>query len=203
LYEQVKTLYEAWDNVMWMDALSWNTVGDGCRMAMFTEDMGEIVGAFVSNEGPPDSIEIPEIWYPEKYLTSRKQEARAMQEHWCATKRALYRSQQLEFEYTKWVDPMGEKVIDRREMLRKIIDQYSKNMEFLNQQARLRELDLDLEKLVDFDADKFPAFDKMPFTRTDEEERLSKGCEHVVKRCEYLLSKIEHKMKSKGSWIAG
>jgi hypothetical protein len=189
-YDQIKTLYEAWDHLTWVDALSWHSISEGCRMAVLTE-CGDVIGAQFTNEGPKDSIEIPEVWYPERYLASRKAEARTIQEHWAFTKRALYKGRQLEYHYTNWVNPKDDKVCKRRELLTGIVDEFRQHVKFLESHARFREF-----TKAGYDEESFPNLDDVPLVLTDDEQDMHRKCVAVLDRYEAELAKLDRNLKS-------
>jgi len=189
-YDQIKTLYEAWDHLLWVDALSWHSVDDGNRMAMFTE-MGEVVMAMLSSEGPENSIDIPEVWYPERYLTSRKDEARKLQEQWVFTKKALYKYLQLEYQYNNWTHPQTNRVQKRQAMLEAIIDVHKKQCQFLESRAIFRAV-----SASGFDEEANTDLNSLPWTFNEEEQRLYDDSMATLHKYEAELKNLETRLHS-------
>lgn len=189
-YEQTKTLYEAWDWLVWNESMTWTEIGPDTKMVVL-DDMGEVMTVVIDGDGPPESMDVPEIWYPERYLEGRKEEARAMQEHLAWVFRGLYQAESSEYEYTKWVDPKTNKVYDKREMLEKTIREYESHVQYLDGLGRFRELQKsdDVEK-------QYIRLEDVPCAKTEAEQELSKGSQQLVQRCKWLLSQIEEKMHS-------
>ncbi|KAF6836161.1 ubiquitin interaction domain-containing protein [Colletotrichum plurivorum] len=188
-YEQAKTLYEAWDWLVWNDCLTWTEITPETKMVVL-EDMGEVMTVVIDGEGPPESMDMPAVWYPERYLSERKEEARVIQEHLAWVHRGLYQAQSLEYEYTNWIDPKTNKPHNKRDMLQKTIQEYEGQIEYLTGRARFREL----QKSNDFVKD-YMHLESVPCVLTEDEEELSKQAERVVKRCKWLLADLDEKMK--------
>nr|XP_036582889.1 ubiquitin interaction domain-containing protein [Colletotrichum truncatum]KAF6791785.1 ubiquitin interaction domain-containing protein [Colletotrichum truncatum] len=188
-YEQTTTLYEAWDWLVWNDAMTWTEITPDTKMVVL-DDMGDVMTIVIDGDGPPESMDVPEVWYPERYLEGRKEEAKVIQEHLAWVLKGLYQAESSEYDYTKWIDPKTNKVYEKREMLEKTIKEYESHVQYLDGLGRFRELQKsdDAEK-------QYIRLEDVPCVKTDDEEELARNSEHVVKRCKWLLSDIDEKMK--------
>ncbi|EQB45037.1 ubiquitin interaction domain-containing protein [Colletotrichum gloeosporioides Cg-14] len=187
-YEKTKTLYEALDWVVWNDACTWTEITPETKM-VYLDDIGEVMIMAIDGTEPPESMDIPEVWYPERYLAGRKEEARVIQEHIAWVFNRLYKAGSMEYEATNWVDNDTYKVYDVKEMLEKTIKEYEGQVQYLDGLGRFREL----QKLADDEKQSVRPED-VPCVKTAEEEELSKTAEQMVKRCRQLLSEQEAKL---------
>ncbi|KAK1972823.1 ubiquitin interaction domain-containing protein [Colletotrichum sublineola] len=193
-YEQTKTLYDAWNWVVWHESMTWAELQPNMGMVVL-DDLGEVMTVNIDGEDPPEKLEIPEVWYPERYTESRKEEARVIQEHLAWISRALYEARSKEFELTKWIDPKTDKLHDKEEMLEKTIKEYQSHVQYLDGLGRFREL----QKLEDEDEKQYTRPEDVPCVKTEAEEELAKSSQQVVDRCMWELSQLRE-MKKKLDW---
>ncbi|KAF5008094.1 hypothetical protein FDECE_5620 [Fusarium decemcellulare] len=190
-YDTIKTLYESLDHVMWSDTLSWENIHEGSKMAFFKE-MGEVLVLNISGDGPDDSIEIPTELYPEKYLTSRKDEARRLQKGWCQTKREINRLiGEKERVYRLWDDWDNGKYDDKRELIRKALEQWGEYRSYLENLSRFQAM----EKSA-FDTDKYPDYRAAPCDMDESTMQQHQAVTDVIQFSEKFLEDIDSKMKS-------
>ncbi|CRK47817.1 hypothetical protein BN1723_016794, partial [Verticillium longisporum] len=121
-WSQVESFYDVWDCLAWDESMTWQEIKDDTKMTVFRE-MGEIMTVLLDGDCP-DTIDIPEVWYPERYLEARKEDARAIQEQLAWALARLYDATALEHEYKNWDDPVTHKQHDRRELLVQAVEQY-------------------------------------------------------------------------------
>ncbi|EFQ27956.1 ubiquitin interaction domain-containing protein [Colletotrichum graminicola M1.001] len=188
--EQTKTLYDAWNWIVWHESMTWAELQPNMGMVVL-DDMGEIMTVNIDAEDPPEKLEIPEVWYPERYLVSRKEEARVCQEHLAWISRALYEANSKEFDLTKWVDPKTDKLHDKEEMLEKTIKEYESHVQYLDGLGRFREL----QKLENEDEKQYTRLEDVPCVKTEAEEALAKSSQQVVDRCVWELSQLRETKK--------
>ncbi|KAK1983471.1 ubiquitin interaction domain-containing protein [Colletotrichum cereale] len=189
-YEQTKTLYDAWNWIVWHESMTWAELQPNMGMVVL-DDMGEVMTVNIDGEDPPEKLEIPEVWYPERYLESRKEEARVCQEHLAWISRALYEARSKEFELTKWIDPRTDKLHDKEEMLEKTIKEYESHVQYLDGLGRFREL----QKLDNEDEKQYTRLEDVPCVKTEAEEELAKSSQRVVDRCMWELSQLKETKK--------
>ncbi|GJC82059.1 hypothetical protein ColLi_04897 [Colletotrichum liriopes] len=189
-YEQTKTLYDAWNWIVWHESMTWAELQPNMGMVVL-DDMGEVMTVNIDGEDPPEKLEIPEVWYPERYLESRKEEARVCQEHLAWVSRALYEARSKEYELTKWIDPKTDKIHDKEEMLEKTIKEYESHVQYLDGLGRFREL----QKLDNEDEKQYMRLEDVPCVKTEAEEELAKSSQQVVDRCVCELSQLKETKK--------
>ncbi|KAM4056354.1 ubiquitin interaction domain-containing protein [Hirsutella rhossiliensis] len=189
-YANIKTLYESLDHIMWSDVLSWSEMHEGSKMAMF-KDMGDVMVIKISGDGPEDAIDIPEELYPEKYLLTRKDEARRIQKGWCETKQAIQRIAQGEQELYEWRNDWNHQSFDKRGMILKVIGQWKTYREYLAGRGRFRGMEES-----GFDTDKYPDYRTAPCQMDDEEKQHHQAVEDVLQMAERALADIEEKLKA-------
>ncbi|KAF4976047.1 hypothetical protein FZEAL_7225 [Fusarium zealandicum] len=189
-YSFIKTLYESLDHVMWSDTLGWDRIHEGSKMAFFKE-MGEVLVLNIGGDGPENSIEIPEELYPEKYLTSRKEEARRIQYGWCETKQEMERilGEQNSI-YRLWEDWDNGKFDDKRELIKKASEQWREYGDYLESLARFQAMEKS-----GFDTDKYPDYRAAPSDMDGETQEQHDKVAQVIRFSEQLLTDIEAKMK--------
>ncbi|KAF4995073.1 hypothetical protein FGRMN_5368 [Fusarium graminum] len=187
-YRCIKTLYEALDHVMWSDTLGWDRIHEGSKMAFFKE-MGEVLVLNTAGDGPEDSIEIPQELYPEKYLQSRKDEARRIQRGWCQTKeemtRLLSEKESLYRMKETWDNGNAD---DKRALLRKTADQWGEYKNYLESFARFRTLENS-----GFDTNKYPDYHAAPPDVDDITNEQHGTVMDVIDYSEKLLADLESK----------
>ncbi|KAF9881205.1 ubiquitin interaction motif protein [Colletotrichum karsti] len=184
-YEHTKTLYEVWDWLVWSDPLTWQEFTPGSKMVVLSE-MGEVI-TFLLDGDTPETIDIPEVWYPERYLEHRKNEARVIQEHIIWVLDNLFKAREDEYNSLHWLD--GNKPYDKREMLEKTIKEYEGQVRYLDGLGRFREL-----QKSDDGENAYTRLEEGPSILTEEEGRLSQTAKQVVARCKQLLSEIDSKL---------
>ncbi|KAG7148614.1 hypothetical protein HYQ46_002526 [Verticillium longisporum] len=128
-WSQVESFYDVWDCLAWDESMTWQEIKDDTKMTVFRE-MGEIMTVLLDGDCP-DTIDIPEVWYPERYLEARKEDARAIQEQLAWALARLYDATALEHEYKNWDDPVTHKQHDRRELLVQAVEQYEGFVKYL------------------------------------------------------------------------
>ncbi|KAM0291650.1 hypothetical protein ACHAO9_003777 [Fusarium lateritium] len=189
-YRFIKTLYESLDHVMWGDTLGWDKIHEGSKMAFFRE-MGEVFVLNTAGDGPEDSIEIPQELYPEKYLMSRKDEARRIQRGWCQTKEEMTRiSDEKEQLYRLKEAWDSGKIDDKRVLLKKTADQWGEYKSYLESFARFRTLESS-----GFDTNKYPDYRTAPPDVDDITHKLHGTVVDVTDYSEKLLADLETRMQ--------
>lgn len=190
-YVNIKTLYESLDYIMWNDALSWNEVHEGSKMGMFKE-MGEVLAIKIGGDGPEDSIDIPAELYPEKYLASRKEEARKIQIAWCETKTALVKIAQEEQHLQEWKNDLDHISYDKKEMIQKIQNQWKAFGEFLESSGRYQQMEAS-----GFDTKRYPDYRAAPCQMNDGQKLLNEKVEEVLHLSQRILSDMETRMEGR------
>ena len=79
-HKNLKSLYDVLDYEIWKQALEdyFYTSMEHQTMSLFS-DMGDVLVMTVADQFRSTAFEIPEVWYPERYLWSRKKEAIGIQ----------------------------------------------------------------------------------------------------------------------------
>ncbi|KAF4336805.1 hypothetical protein FBEOM_9316 [Fusarium beomiforme] len=189
-YDCIKTLYEALDHVMWSDTLGWDKIHEGSKMAFFKK-MGEVLVFNTTGDGPSDSFEVPMEFYPERYLMSRKDEARRIQHGWCQTKeqtrRILDEKEQLFHLRSTW----GNATDDKRAVLQRATDQWNGYKSYLEYFLRFKTLEKS-----GFDTDKYPDYRTAPLDVDDTVYPQSRKVAGVIDYSESLLADLEARMRS-------
>lgn len=113
-WTEVKSLNDMWDNLFWNDALSWQEVNSQTKMTTL-DDMGEVLTLRIDCDSTqfPGSIDVPNVWYPERYLFARKEAGRQIQEQMAWAAAARYKGLHLQAILGQWEDPKTGKVWQR------------------------------------------------------------------------------------------
>ncbi|PHH70585.1 hypothetical protein CDD80_5903 [Ophiocordyceps camponoti-rufipedis] len=188
-YENIKTLYESLDHIMWNHVLSTGELNENSKMAMFRQ-MGEVLIMKVTGSGPEDSFEIPKEFYPERYLASRKHEATRIQRAWCDCKTRLERLSEREKKEVDvnldWNQSLTKKV-----MFQKVIERCSLYSEYLESRGKFRAMEAS-----GFDTDKYPDYRAAPSDMTKEEEKHHDDVKSALAKAEDALADLDKKLQA-------
>lgn len=176
-YAGVTNLYGLLDSFMWTEGLE---RGDEpiskCRMATL-QDEAEVFTINFGGVGPVVSLEIPEVFYRERWLSSRKEEALKIMNE-------LHKLKKLEFEANQeklrlWNAPgLG----DKRSFLINVGERFDGYREYLNGRARFTAVEES-----GFDTDKYPEYHMAPCELTDEEKALDTKLEEAADAAQKTL----------------
>lgn len=186
-YAHIKTLYEAIDYLMWGDVLSWHDADETAKIAMF-RNMGEVLTIKISNEGPLDSFDIPEELYPERYLASRKEEAKRIASTLLETKNALASVTTEERRLQEWQDDWNQLAFNKMDMVHKAKDQWTAFSDYLETAGRFQAMEAE-----GFDTTKYPNYRDAPCRMTEEQAKHSEQVNKVLLLTERILSDMEAK----------
>jgi hypothetical protein len=176
---------------MWNDALTWNEIHEGTKMATFKQT-GETLVLKVSGDGPEDSIDIPLELYPEKYLSGRKNEAGRIQAAWVETKVQGERLRQAEQTLTMWRDEWNNKTYDKKDLVQKAGLQWQTYREYLEGLGRFRSMEES-----GFDTDKYPVYHAAPVQADEQESLHQQKIDEAVRVTEKLVEDIDKRLQCK------
>lgn len=163
-YESIKTLYEAIDHVLWSDTSASGMIDQESRMAMF-KGLGEVLVLKIGAEGPAQEIDVPVELYPERWMSTRKDEARRIQRGLCEIQQALQQANESGRRLNEYRDNLNHQVFDKRELIRQTNERWGVYADFLEDTARFRGM-----KDSGFDTDKYPTYRGAPLRMDDEEQ---------------------------------
>lgn len=189
-WSQTETFYDVWDCLAWEEAMSWQELKDDTKMTVFRE-MGDVITVLLGGNCPL-SMDIPDVWYPERYLESRKEDARSIQEQLAWTLGKLYEATAKEHELKRWDDPMTLKAYDKRDMLVKAIEKYEGYSKYLDGLAEFRDAEPP-EPVEGIAVD----LDSLPILMTDTEQGFREKTATLVARCKQQLAELDAKVESK------
>ncbi|KAM0297853.1 hypothetical protein HYE67_003343 [Fusarium culmorum] len=189
-YKCIKTLYEALDHVMWSDTLGSETINEDSKVAFFKE-MGEVLVLDIGCDGPKDPIEIPQEFYPEKYMISRRDHARRIQYGWRQTKKEMAR---LEKEKEK-IDHLAEawvtdKAKTKSDLLKRSAEQWEGYKSYLDGLGKFQALEKS-----GFDTSKYPDYHQAVPDRDGATEEQYQTVEEVIQYSKNLLESLEKRIK--------
>ncbi len=189
-YDNIKTLYEALDHLMWSDVLSWNEPNEDSKMAMFKE-MGEVIAMQLTGAGPDDSLEIPTELYPEKYLTTRKHEAQRIQKAWRETDLAMRRIIGEEREVHEWRDDFNQLSYNKKVRMEKAVEQWKIFEKHLQSAGRFTGM-----QQSGFDTNRFPDYHEAPESLSEIQQQALDKVGDVLKLTERVLADVEKALDS-------
>lgn len=189
-YQDVTTLYEALDHLLWNDALSWDNFDDTTKMAVITST-GDVMAIKVGGDGPVESIEIPANFYPERWLASRRDEARRIQAAWVLTKRQMAAMALKGKAENQWLNDWGQLKHTRRDALEQGIAQWNVYGEYLEGAGRLETM-----RACQFDTDRFPDYHAAPATMNIECAVKRKKVDEVLKAAEKSMSELDEHIEN-------
>lgn len=191
-YQHITTLYEAIDHVMWSDMCQWNLLHEDTRMAMF-RDMGEVLVLKFCENGPTNSIEIPVELYPERWLSSRKDEARQIQKSWCEASKIIASTLNAGNAILQHRDAPTNKITGKADLLKKTEEQWRVLGEYLQSAARFKAMEES-----GFDTDKYPDYHAAPCAMGNGEAESFETVEAVLKWTDRARLGLEEKLQ--GMW---
>ncbi|PTB69575.1 hypothetical protein BBK36DRAFT_1165829 [Trichoderma citrinoviride] len=184
-YAHIKTLYEAFDHMMWSDILSWHDADEKAKIATVRK-MGEVLVIKVGNHGPQDSFDIPTHLYPERYLASRKEEARKIATAILETKNAIDSVTTEERRLQEWQDDWNQLSFNKQEMIREVQDQWKAFSDYLETAGRFQGMEA-----AGFDTSKYPNYRDAPCEMTEEQAKLSGQVSDVLLLTQRIMSDME------------
>lgn len=189
-YKCIKTLYEALDHVMWSDTLGLEAINQGSKVAYFKE-LGEILVLEITGDGPGRAIDIPCEFYPERYMMSRRDEARRIQYGWRQTKEDMARlekeKEELDCLKEIWITGNAK---TKSELLKKSTEQWEGYKSYLEGFGKFRALEKS-----GFDTTKYPDYHQAVPDYDDVTEKQYETVEEVLQYSKKLLERLERRMK--------
>ena len=189
--DKIKTIYEAIDHELWCDALGHRLIDQSTLMSVLT-DSGDIMGVRLEGEGPEDSIEVPLELYPERWLFTRKREAKLIQTGLVETQRAIdlvlgEREQLYELK-----DAVSLQTTDKRQMLKNSQEEWETYSAYLEGAGRFRAM-----AESGFDKHRYPTYRHASEEQDEEEDALREMAGSVVGWTEASLVDLQRRMAGK------
>lgn len=190
-WQNAETLYDAWDHLAWDEAISTGSVQDDTKMVVL-QNMGDVL-TIQLNRGCPASLDIPEVWYPERYLDVRKEEARAIQEQLAWASGKIEASGPIEWNLTRWQgESRSHGPENKRDILVKAIAKYETYWQYLEGLALFQEEDAAHAQTMLQQMGLEHLHPIMTASEADAREKIRK----VVEHCKRELTLLDAKMKS-------
>lgn len=189
--KSVKTIYELLDHVMWSDVLQ-EGLNAGSRMAMYRQ-FGEVMtikldGDCISEE----NIIISETLYPERWLESRKPDARRIQKEWARTKAELQKLEEERSRLQDFRDPVDGQLKNKTEDFKKQRTKWEIYASFLENRARFRVLEES-----NFDINQYPDYKSSPCRMSDQEQKSHDDCKTMLNWIDDSIRALEEREKSR------
>lgn len=165
----VSSLYDVMDHLMWSDVLNSGKPSSSARMATF-RNIGEVITLKLKQRGPPRFMDIPEVFYPERYTESRKEEARKIQHELASVNGEIADISLLKAQLGQWISPVGEASLDTKESsLQRLTEQWNRYHEYKKHSVQWRVM-----QESKYDTTRYPDYRSVPMDpNEDEKEKLS------------------------------
>lgn len=181
-YDNIKTLYEALDHLLWSDVLSWNELTEDSKMALF-KNMGEVLALKFGGEGPEDCLDIPTELYPERWLAHRKREAHRIQKAWCETKLAMMNIGREEQKLHEWRDDFNQLSYSKKVKMEKATEQWKVLEKYLQSAGHFTSMEQS-----GFDTNTFPDYHDAPRSLSETQQQALDKVGDVLALTERVLA---------------
>lgn len=188
---QVKTLYEAIDQVMWNDVLRWQEDLENFTMALL-KATGEVMVLKISGDGPESDLDIPQELYPERWLASRKTEARQIQLALLETQRAVEKAMQGERAVREWRDTWKGQAQNKTDLIERTATLWRTYRDYLDGSARFQAMEKS-----GFTTDKYADYREVPSEMHFAERKYYGKVEEVEVWTDAMLSHLQDRLRGK------
>ncbi|KAB5575793.1 hypothetical protein GE09DRAFT_1053294 [Coniochaeta sp. 2T2.1] len=133
-----ESLYSVWDRMFYMDYRGWAGREEGATCALITGQADVLTMRFAHDDGLPKRIDIPEVFYLDRYLLANRAEISKIQRQALVLAQALVRAEKAQLRVTLVVDPTTEKEVDRIQLNKAAIAQVKTKRALIKQWALWR-----------------------------------------------------------------
>ncbi|KAK0651899.1 hypothetical protein B0T16DRAFT_454314 [Cercophora newfieldiana] len=186
-----ETLYNIWDMLFYTHTSGSSDDAETTMMATITKP-AEVLTFRIATHALPTSIEIPETFYLDRYLSGRIEEMKQIQVEQSAIHIAYQKSGELEQRLTQWVDPTNGKSWDRRVLNKAGIKRCQERITQIKNSARWRNHEEARERGEDAEY-YLPDHEKDP-DMVSEEANVVAHYEAQIRRLEANLTRINQVM---------
>ncbi|KLU82788.1 hypothetical protein MAPG_01856 [Magnaporthiopsis poae ATCC 64411] len=121
-YQKIETLYDAWDELFWIDVNSTSEDESSLRTAAITEIADVLTMTFGGEGGLVRPLDIPETFYIDRYLAERRDESMEQQLEIRSLRRRLAEIDRLEFDMSRWWSQKDQQWKEKIAMSRAVIE---------------------------------------------------------------------------------
>lgn len=121
-YQKIETLYDAWDELFWIDVNSTSEDESSLRTAAITEIADVLTMTFGGEGGLVRPVDIPETFYIDRYLAERRDESMEQQLEIRSLRRRLTEIDRLEFDVSRWWSQKDQQWKEKIAMSRAVIE---------------------------------------------------------------------------------
>lgn len=133
-----ESIYSLWDRTFFMDYRNWTGDDNGAQCALITEQAEVLTMRVTGDDGLPKPIEIPKVFYLDRYLACNRAEISKIQRQAHILAKALIRAEKAERRLTVVVDPANGKEVSRIDLNKGAIAQMKKKRALAKQWALWR-----------------------------------------------------------------
>jgi hypothetical protein len=133
-----ESIYSLWDRTFFMDYRNWTGDESGAQYALITEQAEILTMRLNGDDGLPKPIEIPKVFYLDRYLACNRSEISKIQRQAHILAKALIRAEKAERRVTVVFDPATGKELSRIDLNKGAIAQMKKKRALVKQWALWR-----------------------------------------------------------------
>lgn len=197
-----ESIYSLWDRIFHMDYRNWTGDESDALFALITEPSEILTMRLTADDGLPKRIEIPRVFYIDRYVASNRAEISKIQRQAHALAKALVRAEKAERRVTMVVDPANNKELSRLDLNKGAIAQMKKKRALVKQWALWRIHEEERENTGDEPQILLPADtpdDKIEWT--EDETKARQFFEAKVLQLEDELARVEEEVTGKSARI--
>jgi hypothetical protein len=196
-----ESIYSLWDRIFHMDYRGYTSEA---QFPLITEQSQILTMRFTGDDGLPKSIEIPKVFYLDRYVASNRAEISKIQRQAHALANALIRAEKAERRVTMVVDPANNNEVSRIDLNKRAIAQINKKRALVKQWALWRIHQEEKERTGDEPQILLPSDtpdDKIGWT--EDELKALRFFEAKVLQLEDELARVEDEIagKSAPQWV--
>lgn len=187
----VTNLYGLLDNFMWSEYLDPpNDRHNSTRQMALLKKEAEIFTINLDGVEQSRTFDIPETFYGERWLVSRKQEAQKIMREI-----SLLNQKEMALHREKHKVYVAAGLGDKRRFLARAQERFEKQRKYLEEEAHFRAMEES-----EFDADKYPDYHMTPLEFTDREKALDAKLKEAIDAAQTTLEIGRRRSEGKWQW---
>lgn len=195
-----ESIYSLWDRTFHMDYRNWTEDESETQFPLITEQAEILTMRLTADDGLPKRIDIPEVFYIDRYVASNRAEISKIQRQTHALVRALARADKAERRVTMVVDPASNRELSRIDLNKGAIAQMKIKRALIKQWALWRIHEEEREKTGNEPQILLPSDtpdDKIGWT--EDEMKAHRFLEAKVLQLEDELARVEDEVIGKSA----
>ncbi|KAI6777689.1 ubiquitin interaction motif protein [Emericellopsis cladophorae] len=176
----LSTLYELIDTILWENLYE----NDRRGVTSVLAETADVFTISVNSDTNAGIVQIPEEFYPERWLDSRFEEALKIQKGLRGARKSYLEASKARMNLPTFHDPVAGTRVRKREYLEKTEGRLQAYKDYVEGRARFRTV-----ANSDYEVDRYPDYRLAEFELTAEETTLH---DRVARAAEYCKSAVEH-----------